>query len=414
MWKKITDGKTFYIVVSLLLAFILWLYVSNEVNPDDTGTVRGIKVIISGMEKLEERGLMISAGADQTITLSLQAKRNVLSKLTSDNITITADVSNITEPGTVSLDYRITYPLSVAGEVIGERDKRPEKIELTISRWMERDNVEVRAVFDGSVAEDYQAGTVSLAPQTITVRGREEIVRQIAYAQVTISEQNLSGTYSQETPFVFVDFNGDPLDAATVGELMVEENTILVTLPVVKLKEIPLTIEQIAGGGVTEAVVNIEPNSIIVSGDEADLEALKEIKLDPVELYKVFGTDTLVRSVNLPPELTNVSGVTEATVTVKIEGVVTRTVIVDDISIVNPPDGYAAEKVTTSREIQIRGDQEAVDAVLATQLRIVADLKDITPAIGNQTVPVRVYLDGSSDVGVVGDYNIVISISEEE
>lgn len=33
MWKKITDSKWFYIVVSLLLAFVLWLYVGKEANP---------------------------------------------------------------------------------------------------------------------------------------------------------------------------------------------------------------------------------------------------------------------------------------------------------------------------------------------------------------------------------------------
>ena len=44
------------------------------------------------------------------------------------------------------------------------------------------------------------------------------------------------------------------------------------------------------------------------------------------------------------------------------------------------------------------------------QLRIVADLQNAVAATGSQTIPVKVYLDGRSDVGVVGDYNIVISI----
>ena len=168
MWKKITDSKWFYIVVSLLLAFVLWLYVGKEANPSVAAPVRGIKVTVAGLEKLEERGLMVSEGADQTITLDLQAKRNVFNRLDNENITITVDVSNINEPGEVSLDYKITYPLSVYGEVIEERGKRPEKIALTISRWTEKE-VPVRAVLTGNVAEDYQQGEFSLAPQTGTV-----------------------------------------------------------------------------------------------------------------------------------------------------------------------------------------------------------------------------------------------------
>ena len=219
MWKKITDSKWFYIVVSLLLAFVLWLYVGKEANPSVAAPVRGIKVTVAGLEKLEERGLMVSEGADQTITLDLQAKRNVFNRLDNENITITVDVSNINEPGEVSLDYKITYPLSVYGEVIEERGKRPEKIALTISRWTEKE-VPVRAVLTGNVAEDYQQGEFSLAPQTVTVRGREELVEQIDYAQVTVSQEGMTETYRQEMPFVFIDRNGSPLEEEDASQLV--------------------------------------------------------------------------------------------------------------------------------------------------------------------------------------------------
>ena len=126
----------------------------------------------------------------------------------------------------------------------------------------------------------------------------------------------------------------------------------------------------------------------------------------------IYNTNTLTRSIKLSPELTNVSGVTEATVTVTIQGLNSRVVEVDNIEIINTPEGYTAERVTRSVTLQIRGNQEAVGAVLPSQLRIVADLKDINVVPGSQTVPVKVYLDGSSGVGVVGNYNIVISITQ--
>ena len=416
MWKKITESKTFYIIISLIAAFVLWLYVSNEANPDTTGTVRGIRLTISGLERLEERGLMISEGADQQVTLSLQGKRDALLRVNNSNITVTVDVSNITEPGTVDLDYRISYPLSALGETITERDKRPERITLTISRQTEKP-VEVRLDFTGSVGEDYQLGESSLAPQTITVRGREEVVNQISHALVTVSVQGMTETYSQETPFTLIGFNGEPLSAELAAEVETEETTILTTLPVVKLKEVPLTVELIPGGGAAaeDAQVHIEPESIMVSGDPDDLEGLKEIKLDPIELYNVYNkTNTLTRTINLAPELTNVSGLTEAEVTVTLPDLVIRAVEVNNIEIINVPEPYMAEKVTLTSTIQIRGTQEAVDAILPSQLRIVADLKDINVILGGQTVPVKVYLASSGDVGVVGNYNISITVAMAE
>ncbi len=414
MWKKITDSKWFYIVVSLLLAFVLWLYVGKEANPSVAAPVRGIKVTVAGLEKLEERGLMVSEGADQTITLDLQAKRNVFNRLDNENITITVDVSNINEPGEVSLDYKITYPLSVYGEVIEERGKRPEKIALTISRWTEKE-VPVRAVLTGNVAEDYQQGEFSLAPQTVTVRGREELVEQIDYAQVTVSQEGMTETYRQEMPFVFIDRNGSPLEEEDASQLVTEESTILVTLPVYKLKEIPLTVDLVPGGGVTDVDSQVEVtfkpvDSIVVAGSEDDLEGLSELTVGSVDLYQVFTSEDVAFPVQLSPELTNVSGVTEVTVTVAIKGLSTKVLEANKIELINVPEGYAAEAITQTCSIQIRGAQEAVDAVLASQLRIVGDLSDRTA--GSQTVPVKVYLDGSSEVGVVGDYNIVVSITQ--
>ncbi len=67
--------------------------------------------------------------------------------------------------------------------------------------------------------------------------------------------------------------------------------------------------------------------------------------------------------------------------------------------------------MTQTRQVQIRGTAEAVEAVTASQLRIVADLENAVAATGTQTIPVKVYLDGRNDVGVVGDYNIVVSIT---
>ena len=49
--------------------------------------------------------------------------------------------------------------------------------------------------------------------------------------------------------------------------------------------------------------------------------------------------------------------------------------------------------------------------MVSSQVRIVADLSNLDLSTGSRTVPVKVYLDGSSEVGVVGEYNISISVS---
>ena len=414
MVKKITDSKWFYILVSILMAFVLWIYVGKEANPLTTGTLRNVQVVYTGLDVLEERGLMISEGANQTVSLNIQARRDVFARLSQGDVTVTIDVSGITEPGEQSIAITtriISYPRSIATtDAIDLRYTSPATVDFTVSRWTEKD-IPVQAVFEGSVAEGYQRGEFSITPETITISGQEELVDQIQYAQVTVSQQELTETYSEQCSVSLIDQDGNTVVNSNV---QAQPQTVLVTLPVEVLKEVPLTVNLIDGGGATAAAakVTIEPAaSIMVSGSQSDLEGLKEISLGDIDLSDVYSTNTFTKEIALSPELTNVSGITEVTVTVSIQGLTTRTMKVSNIELINAPEGYTPEAITKSCSVLIRGPEEEVNQITESQLRIVADLSTTDPSTGSRTVPVKVYLDGSSNVGVVGDYSISVSLS---
>ena len=397
MGTKILNSRWFYVVLSILLAFLLWVYVGNDPNSVDTGTLRNVRVVFSGLEKLEERGLMISEGAEQTVNLQLSARGEVWSRLNQGDTTVVVDVSGITEPGEQSVaitSRNINFPRSIT--IIDSIDVRytsPSTIDFTVSRWSSKE-IPVQGTFNGSVAEGFQRRDFSFAPDTITVSGQEELVSQVDHAQVTISQEDMNSTY-------------------TAGLVETEPETVLVTLPVEKMKEVELTVDLIPGGGATadNVTVDIEPRTLMVAGSAEILDQLDRISLGEIDLSKVFGTLTQSMTINLDPSLTNVSGITEAKVTVTVEGLVTKTLEAGNIEIVNKPGGYEITRNTQSCTVLIRGTQEAVDAVTASQVRIVADLSNLDLSTGSRTVPVKVYLDGSSEVGVVGEYNISISVS---
>lgn len=418
MVKKISESKTVYMVFSIVVALFLWMYVTNDLNPDQTATIYNVPVVFTGVEALEERGLMISAGLDQTVTINIQAKRDVIQQLDNDTVSVVIDVSSITETGEISVtEYTPTFPKEVSSDPITIRSRTPSAIQYTVSKLVERE-IEVRASFTGSIAEGFQMGDLQVEPATITIRGREELVNQVDYARVTLSQDELAETYTGELPFVLMGYTGEAINEP---EIEISATTVMVTLPVVSLKEIPLTVEFIDGGGASfdegHVSYSISPESIMVSGHEDDLEPLSEITLGSIELSKIFNSDKYTFKIPLAEELTNVSGISEATVTVSIVGLTTRTIETDDIELINIPEGYDAVAVTESRSVMIRGDAEDVEQVISSQVRIVANLENAIEATGSQTIPVTVYLDGSSDVGVVGeDYSIVVSItvSEEE
>lgn len=415
MEKETKNRNWLYVVLSVALAVCLWVYVSYINSSDNTYTFRNVPVEFTGLDTLEGRGLMISNGAEQTITLNVRTSWSTALRLSSEAISVTVDVSSIESAGTYTTGYRINYPTGVSGNSVSITGSTAQNVTYTVARRTER-SVEVQGVFRGEVAEGYQREEFSFSPSTILIAGEESAVNQVDHALVTVTrDEPLSETFSGEMPFQLIGLDGTVLDLEELN-LETDVNTVQVTLPVVQLKEVELTVDLLPGGGATadNAVVTINPSTITVSGSEADLAGLSSISLGEIELGNIFSQDTFTFDIQLASGLENVSGETQATVTVEITGLTTRTLEVDNIQWINAPEGCTVELVSQVRQIQIRGSEEAVNAVIASQISIVADLTDAT--IGTQNVPARVSLNGASDVGVVGDenyYRVVVNIARE-
>lgn len=411
--EKSKRNKGLYMVISVLAAIALWMYVRGVVNPDASGPVRNLPVTFVGLDTLESRDLMLVGSANQTVTLNVTGKLDAVQALSAETVSITIDVSSITEPGQYSNDYQVSFnlPSSVSAGSLAITDRYPQRVTYTVVRQATRP-IPVRGTATGSVADGYQAGEFVFLPESIQVQGEESLVNQIEYALVILDQEAMSETYSGDLPYSFITYTGDVMDPA---EFETDVSLVRTTLPVYQLKEVPLSVNILPGGGATEenARWDIEPKRIIVSGAAADVEPLKEVFLGNIDLSKVLGSDTITFPIALSSELTNVSGVSEATVKISVEKLTTVTLEVDNIELIHRQEGYKADPVTQTRQVQIRGTAEAVETVTAAQLRIVADLDNIVAATGTQTIPVKVYLDGRNDVGVVGDYNIVVSIIKE-
>jgi len=414
--EKTGGNKMLRIAISIFLAVVLWFYVSRTANPEVVEYLRSIPVTFTGVEALEARGFLITEGAEQTVSLQVRAKRDVMDRLSSSTVTATVDVSAISQAGDYSETYQVFPSLSGMSSFSSftVTDYQPATVSFTVGKLKVR-TIPVQGSFAGSVAEGYQTGAFSFSPEGIEVRGEESIVNQIDKALVTLDIQDISETYSGESPYTLISFDGEsiPTDNLEVNAALVRT-----TLPVVQLKEVPLVVTLIPGGGATNTntTANIEPKSIMVSGSPKDLESLKEITLADIDLAQVLDGDIVTRPIELSAELTNESGISEAKVTISMQGLSTAVLEVSNIefSNVDVPEGYVPVPVTQSRQVTIRGPMNAVASITPSQLKIVADLSQIGTATGTQTVPVKVHLAGRNDVGVIGEYSISVSIVREE
>lgn len=417
MGKKILDSKLLYALLAIVIAVALWFYVAAVENTDDDITITGIPINFVNEEVLEESGLMISDGRNQKATLKIYGPRTTLAKLDQEKekISLTIDVSKITSPGEQTMAYDLDLPSAYESGVTVQ-DRYPSNITFTVSRHI-RKEIDVVGKFTGKLAEDYMRDNFVIRPGQIEISGIEREVNRVSHALVTVGgEEELTTTFQGEMGFELIDFQGNVL---TDVDVTCSVETVSVTMPVIKTADVPLAVKWVTGGGVTDVDeyvdYEIEPKYITVSGAEDDLEPLKEILLGEIDLSSIIGSKTFVFDIPLNSALNNISGTTKATVDVKIHGLASKVMEVDNIQLNDVPEGFAAESVTKTLQVLVRGPEEELDLILPINLRAVADLSDVDAAAGRYTVPVKVYLDSTSDVGVVGsDYKIVVDISEAE
>ena len=80
--KKITSGRALYIVLACVLSVILWIYVTGTVNTDMERELTGLEIdYIGGDDILQDRKLLVTEKDQQSVSLTVLGKRNVISSI---------------------------------------------------------------------------------------------------------------------------------------------------------------------------------------------------------------------------------------------------------------------------------------------------------------------------------------------
>lgn len=427
MGKKILDSKILYAVLSILISVSLWLWITSR-DENRERQPYNLPITFEGVDILEERGLML-VSPNVTANIYIRATPTVLAALNENPPKLTANVSNINTEGTQRVAYSYNLPAGVTDNdvEISARNSSGMAVEVEIARFLRRENVEIRGEFQGSVAEGYLPGDSDdfrFSPGTLTISGRADQVNQVAYAKVTVTDQDLTEEVGKDMPFQLIGASGDPLKDLDVT---CDVDMIYTSFPIRATAEIPLEVKVIEGGGLrtSDVKVAVSADSIMVAGSKEAVNgqvSLGAITVATIDLATLeddiieFGGE-LAFPIPLDDQLENLSGITEVKVTLKVnKRVETREFEANRISFINAPEGWTPTIITQAVRVKVRGTAALLDELSGENIGVVADLQNVNPAAGPYTVSAKINLNsvGSmGDVGVVnpGSYTVVISLA---
>lgn len=397
------------LLLALAISFGLWLYVITVERPESEETYHDIPVVMDGESILNDRGLMIISGTNQTVDLKLEGYRSDLSNLNKTNITLLADLSQITTAGEHKLSYNISYPPFAQSGTISVLEQNPKLITVVVVELAKKE-IPVEVVYTGSVPDNYIAHkqSVTLDHTSVTISGPKDVVSQIDHAQVTVDLTGKNSTISGAYRYTLCDKNDVAVE--NVANITTNLSEVRVTLRIQKTKEIPLVLNVIYGGGVTESTSQIvlDRETIQVAGNEAVLDSLNEIVLGTLDLSDILESTTMTYPIILPEDVTNVTNVPEVNVSISFPDLQIREFKVSNFVAENIPEGLEAVWMTDSLTVRLRGATELLDSLSLEDISIVVDLANAE--IGKQVYAARIAVNTDGAVGAIGTYEVYVSV----
>lgn len=415
------NKKSLYLALSILVAVGIWLFVDQISGPNNgpqraTREITDIPIEFINEDTLDDKGLMmLSDGTDATLDLTVEGTRWLVSNLDREDIRVTVNLTQVESAGKRNLIYDINFP-----------DPRFSENNITITKAsiytaavniseLYSKTIDIRCELQGNVAEGFSAGQVQLSHSTVTLQGHESDIAPIGYAKVIFDiGKNAEASVTKNLALLYFDEYGRVLKDPKIQN---EVPAVQATLPVSVTKELTLHLNFIEAPGARKRNLEyeIQPGTITVSGDAGRLKNVNSIILDDFDLLTLSeGVNTYTYPITVPSGCQNLSGVTRATLVISFKDMVRAAIPTAKFRCENLPAGRDVELLTEQVFVQVFGTSEDVGVLTGEEITVVADLSGFGSALGTYTVPATIECESDGDIGIVGTYEIQVTIRDPQ
>lgn len=308
-------SKTFYKIISVVIAVLLWAYVIEVTDPVKNQTISDLPVQLLNVESLADRGLALSGDAEYTVDVVIRAKRADLSRITEGDILAEADLFGYSI-GKKSIPVVVTAPRGVAIPEV-----KPIKINVIIEERVEVPKP-IRIAFLGQFEEGVEAGQITTQPTEIQVSGAKSEVGAVSHirAEVAISRLTVESSTIQ-TRAIAVNDEGDVVQNVRLSSSYVD-----VTARINAVKEVPLQVE-ITGelAPIYELIDMNIPESIKIKGSKAALAKIDRLTSTAIDISEISSTSDIPIVIPIPEGIEFATGYENLTVAISIKPVATKT-----------------------------------------------------------------------------------------
>ena len=387
------------IIISAVIAVLLWAYVISVTNPIGTTVVRNVPVQLVGADEMRASGLAIAGSGEYKVDLVVSGTRSERLTATASDFKATADVSGLTI-GQGYINVSVSSPATLSVSEI-----RTQSIQVYVDNYVEKE-IEV-TINTANIGENQELGGVMLSCESVLVCGAESLVASVEKVIVDIDAGEFQeGIYSQyKCAPKILDSEGSEVVGVSSS---VDEITFYGTLSSVKKVALSVPLSGSYPENI-QLVSSIIPQSVTIKGTSDALANIWSVTAEAIDLSLL----TSSQSVPVVPVLPSGVEVAEAdhNLAADFELIVTSEKTFEykssEIELRNVPGGYdIAYNQDLEVFITITGEKSIVDGLSKSDVSLYVVLGQAFEGEGDLAI--------TADFGDVDDESFSYKVSPAE
>ncbi len=371
-------------IVSIAIAILLWIYVSNTANPFQSVTIYNVPVTIENEDYLQDNGYTLKNSYSSTINVTIRGRKEAISKVKATDFETTLDFSQVKSVNDKKLyltppecSYRditiVSYSPSAIDLKLARNKSAVFKVELN-------DNITMKA--------GYVLLKASMLSDNVTINGEETLIDSVDTIKAELELKDLDRDVTQQVKCKVYDKAGNEI--SSLG------NNLFVTVKLEVAKQVAVSLVT-RGNLAADAVETrriINPDSVLITGPVETISKINELKTEQVDISGVDSNYNTQIHLIVPDgvKLANTDGTIN--VAISVEKLITKDIEFSkgDMSILNANNnGTLNYEIKTDKlTIQLKGMQADINAVRSGSLRPAVDVSGLTE--GQYNLPLNITL----------------------
>jgi YbbR domain-containing protein len=388
-------------IVSVAIAILLWLYVSNTANPFQTITIYNVPITIENEDYLQENGFTLKNSYSSTINVTIRGRKEAISKVKATDFETTLDFSQVK-----SINDKKLYltPPVCSYKDITIVSYSPTAIDLKLARNKSAVfNVELNKNI--SMKPGYVLLNTTMSSDNVTINGEETLIDSVDKIKADLEVKDLDRNMTQQVKCKVYDKAGNEI--TSLG------NKLYVTVKLEVAKQVPISLitrGSLAADAIeTQRIIN--PVNVLITGPADIIANINELKTEQVDISGVDSNYNAQVSLVVPDgvKLENSDG--KVNVAISIEKLITRDIELNrsDISILNANNsGTVNYEIKTDKlTIQLKGKNADLNNVRVANLKPAVDVAGL--AEGQYSLPLNITLPSNIKLLQKAEVEVVIS-----